>query len=300
MSKRRTFTADYKFKVALEAAKESKTLNELAQVYQLHPNQISEWKQYLLKNGSELFSPNPARQQREQAALETDLYEQIGRLKMELEWLKKKLPASSETKRQMVEPEHATLSIRRQCQLLGLSRATYYYTPAQESAENLALMRLIDAQYLKTPFYGYPRMTAYLRDAGYRVNPKRVARLMQVMGLQALTPRPCTTRAEPGHKVYPYLLRGLAIERPNQVWSADITYVPMHHGFMYLVAVMDWYSRYVLAWELSNTLDGQFCLEVLDQALTCGTPEIFNTDQGVQFTAQAFTERLEQAQIRVS
>jgi len=200
----------------------------------------------------------------------------------------------------MVEPEHATLSIRRQCQLLGLSRATYYYTPAQESAENLALMRRIDAQYLKTPFYGYPRMTAYLRDAGYRINPKRIARLMQVMGLQALMPRPRTTRAEPGHKVYPYLLRGLSIERPNQVWSTDITYVPMHRGFMYLVAVMDWYSRYVLAWELSNTLDGQFCLAVLEQALTCGMPEIFNTDQGVQFTAQAFTARLEQAQIRVS
>jgi putative transposase len=200
----------------------------------------------------------------------------------------------------MVEPEHATLSIRRQCQLLGLSRATYYYTPAQESAENLALMRLIDAQYLKTPFYGYPRMTVYLRDAGYRVNPKRIARLMQVMGLQALMPRPRTTRAEPGHKIYPYLLRGLSIERSNQVWSTDITYVPMQHGFMYLVAIMDWYSRYVLAWELSNTLDGQFCVEVLDQALTCGTPEIFNTDQGVQYTAEAFTGRLEAAGVAVS
>jgi len=200
----------------------------------------------------------------------------------------------------MIEPEHATLSIRRQCQLLGLSRATYYDTPAQESAENLALMRLIDAQYLKTPFYGYPRMTVYLRNAGYRVNPKRIARLMQLMGLQALTPRPRTTHAESGHRVYPYLLRGLSIERPNQVWSTDITYVPMRHGFMYLVAVMDWYSRYVLAWELSNTLDGQFCLEVLEQALSCGTPEIFNTDQGVQFTAQAFTERLEKAHIYVS
>ncbi len=219
---------------------------------------------------------------------------------MELEWLKKKLPVPTEAKRQMIEPGHPDLSIRRQCQLLGLSRATYYYTPAQESAANLALMRLIDAQYLKTPFYGYPRMTVYLRNAGYRVNPKRIARLMQVMGLQALTPRPRTTRAEPGHKVYPYLLCGLTIERPNQVWSTDITYIPMRHGFMYLVAVMDWYSRYVLAWELSNTLDGQFCLAVLEQALSCGTPEIFNTDQGVQFTAQAFTERLEKAHIRVS
>lgn len=167
----------------------------------------------------------------------------------------------------MIEPAHPDVSIRRQCQLLGLSRATYYYTPAQESAANLALMRLIDAQYLKTPFYGYPRMTVYLRNEGYQVNPKRIARLMQLMGLQALTPRPRTTRAEPGHKVYPYLLRGLTIERPNQVWSTDITYIPMRHGFMYLVAVIDWYSRYVLAWKLSNTLDGQFCLAVVKRQL---------------------------------
>lgn len=200
----------------------------------------------------------------------------------------------------MIESAHTDLSIRRQCQLLGLNRATYYYTPAQESSENLALMRLIDAQYLQTPFYGYPRMTAYLRQQGYAVNPKRIARLMQLMGLQALLPKPRTTLAALGHKVYPYLLRGLTIERPNQVWSTDITYVPLRHGLMYLVAVIDWYSRYVLSWELSNTLDGQFCLAALEQALTYGTPEIFNTDQGVQFTAQAFTGRLEQAQIRVS
>lgn len=200
----------------------------------------------------------------------------------------------------MIEPEHPELSIRRQCQLLDLNRATYYYRPAAESEENLALMRLIDEQYLRTPFYGYPRMTVSLRQQGYTVNHKRVARLMQLMGLQALTPKPRTTLVAPGHKVYPYLLRGLRITRPNQVWSTDITYIPMQHGFMYLVAVMDWYSRYVLTWELSNTLDGQFCLAALEEALIQGTPEIFNTDQGAQFTAQAFTERLEKAQIRVS
>jgi len=200
----------------------------------------------------------------------------------------------------MIEPEHPELSIRRQCQLLDLNRATYYYRPATESEENLALMRLIDEQYLRTPFYGYPRMTVSLRQQGYTVNHKRVARLMQLMGLQALTPKPRTTLVAPGHKVYPYLLRGLRITRPNQVWSTDITYIPMQHGFMYLVAVMDWYSRYVLTWELSNTLDGQFCLAALEEALIQGTPEIFNTDQGAQFTAQAFTERLEKAQIRVS
>jgi putative transposase len=148
----------------------------------------------------------------------------------------------------MVDPQHPELSIRRQCQLLGLSRATYYYAPAQETPLNLKLMRLIDEQYLRTPFYGYRRMTAYLRRGGYAVNPKRVRRLMRLMGLEAVGPRPRTSTAAPEHTVYPYLLRGLAITRPNQVWSTDITYIPLARGFMYLVAVMDWYSRYVLAW----------------------------------------------------
>jgi putative transposase len=192
------------------------------------------------------------------------------------------------------------LSLRRQCELLGLNRSTLYYQPATESAKNLHLMRLIDEQYLRTPFYGWPRMTAHLRRLGYAVNHKRVQRLMQLMGLQAIYPKPKTTQAAREHKVYPYLLRSVELVRPNQVWSADITFVPMRHGFMYLVAVIDWYSRYVLAWQLSNTLDGHFCLEVLHQALDQGQPAIFNTDQGVQFTTQAFTSCLEAAGIRIS
>ncbi len=192
------------------------------------------------------------------------------------------------------------MSIRQQCELVGLNRATFYYEPAGESALNLRLMRLIDEQYLKTPFYGWPRMTAFLRQQGYQVNGKRVRRLMQVMGLQAIYPKRRTTLATAAHPVYPYLLRNLAITRPNQVWSADITYVPMRRGFMYLVAVLDWHSRYVLAWELSNTLEGLFCLTALERALDHGQPEIFNTDQGVQFTASAFTARLQEAGIRIS
>ena len=162
-------------------------------------------------------------------------------------------------------------------------------------------MRLIDEQYLETPFYGYLKMTRHLREnKGYQVNHKRVYRLMQQMGLRAIVPRPDTSRPHPEHKIYPYLLRGLKITRPNQVWSADITYIPMQRGFMYLVAVLDWYSRYVLSWEVSNTLDGDFCLLALERALQRGQPEIFNTDQGSQFTANAFTGRLEQAEIRIS
>ena len=200
----------------------------------------------------------------------------------------------------MIEPGHSHISIRRQCELLGLNRATFYYQPAQESALNLHLMRLMDEQYLKTPFYGYPRMTAHLRRLGYTVNPKRIRRLMRKMGLEAIYPKPRTTQAAQGHKVYPYLLRDLPITHANQVWSADITYVPMQQGFMYLVAIMDWFSRYVLAWQLSNTLDGHFCIAALRQALQQGQPEIFNTDQGVQFTSHDFTGCLEAAEVRIS
>jgi putative transposase len=200
----------------------------------------------------------------------------------------------------MIEPYHRQLSIRRQCELVDLPRSTLYYQPAGESAFNLHLMRLIDEQYLKTPFYGWPRMTAYLHRQGYQVNHKRVQRLMQKMGLQAIYPQRQTSLAAQGHRVYPYLLRNQTITRPNQVWSADITYIPMPRGFMYLVATMDWYSRYVLAWQLSNTLDGLFCLGALDLALAQGKPDIFNTDQGAQFTAVAFTSRLERAGIRIS
>lgn len=202
----------------------------------------------------------------------------------------------------MIEPAHSQLSIRQQCELLGLSRSAYYYVPAGESAQNLHLMRLIDEQYTKTPFYGCRRMTAWLRRPPYEyeVNHKRIQRLMQKMGLQAIYPKPRTSKAAEGHKVYPYLLRNLAITRPNQVWSADITYIRMLHGFMYLVAIIDWYSRYVVTWRLSNTLSGHFCLEALDAALAKGRPDIFNTDQGAQFTALAFTSRLQEAGVRVS
>lgn len=200
----------------------------------------------------------------------------------------------------MIEPTHHEISIRRQCDLLGLNRSTLYYQPAHETAENLQLMRLIDEQYLKTPFYGWPRMTAYLRRQGYPVNHKRIRRLMQKMGVQALYPKPKTSVAGRGHKIYPYLLRGLEIVKPNHVWSSDITYIPMRKGFMYLVAIIDWFSRYVLTWQLSNTLDGFFCLDALRQALQQTRPVIFNTDQGVQFTAQEFTGSLEQAGIRIS
>jgi putative transposase len=183
--------------------------------------------------------------------------------------------------------------------LLGLGRATYYREAAGESAENLALMRLIDEQYTACPFYGSRRITRWLARHGHEVNRKRVQRLLRLMGLEAIHPKPKLSAGR-GHKVYPYLLRGVPIDRVGQVWSADITYLPMASGFMYLAATIDWYSRYVVAWRLSNTLDGAFCRDMLDEALAAGTPEVFNTDQGVQFTAGAWVERVEAAGVRVS
>jgi putative transposase len=192
------------------------------------------------------------------------------------------------------------LSVRRQCELLGLSRSSLYYEPDGEAAEDLRLMRLIDEQYTARPFYGSRRMTIWLNEQGEGVNRKRVQRLMRVMGLEAIYPKPRLSLAGKGHRIYPYLLRGVTVERRDQVWSTDITYVPMTSGFMYLAAVIDWFSRYVIAWRLSNTLDGSFCLEMLEEALRGGRPEVFNTDRGVQFTAAAFTGRLESAGVSVS
>jgi putative transposase len=184
--------------------------------------------------------------------------------------------------------------------LLGLARSSLYYEPAGQTPEDLRLMRLIDQEYTAHPFLGSRRLTAWLIEQGEAVNRKRVQRLMRVMGLEAIYPKPKLSAAGRGHQIYPYLLRGVSIERPDQVWSTDITYVPLACGFMYLAAIIDWFSRYVIAWRLSNTLDGSFCLEMLDEALSGGKPEVFNTDQGVQFTAAAWTGRLEKAGVAVS
>ena len=192
------------------------------------------------------------------------------------------------------------MSVRRQCELVGLSRSTLYYEPTPETPENLALMRLIDQEYTAHPFFGSRKITQWLIGQGHEVNRKRVRRLMRVMGLEAIYPKPKLSLAGRGHKVYPYLLRDVMVERANQVWSADITYVPLPSGFMYLAATIDWFSRYVVAWRLSNTLDGAFCQDMLEEALGRGKPEVFNTDQGVQFTAGAWTGRLERAGVSVS
>jgi len=200
----------------------------------------------------------------------------------------------------MLESDHRRISVRRQCALLGLNRSTAYYRPHGEDSMNLELQGIIDAQYTARPFYGVVRMTEHLRRAGWHVNEKRVRRLMREMGLVALYPKRRLSGRNKSHKVYPYLLRGLHVARSDHVWASDVTYIRLRGGFVYLTAVMDWYSRYVLSWELSNTLDASFCVDALARALSVSQPEIFNTDQGLQFTSEAFTGRLKASGVRIS
>jgi putative transposase len=200
----------------------------------------------------------------------------------------------------MIEPQYPQIPLGRQCELLGLARSTYYYQPLPPSELNLVLMRLIDEQYTKTPFYGVPRMTAWLRKQGYRINHKRVERLMRLMGLEAVYPKRRLSIPSKEHRIYPYLLRGVNVRQPDEVWCADITYIRMLCGFLYLVAIMDWYSRYVLAWELSITMEKEFCISALDRALKISIPRIFNTDQGSQFTSNEFISCLEGNGIAIS
>ena len=203
-------------------------------------------------------------------------------------------------RRVMIDRGHRELSVVRQCELLDISRSSVYYSPVQASEYELELMGLIDKQYLLTPFYGSRKMAAWLRGQGHQVNRKRVQRLMRRMGMEAIYRRPKTSTPDSESKVYPYLLRGLQIDRANQVWAADITYIPMARGFVYLVCVMDWHSRYVLSWRLSNTLEADFCVDALEEALRGDVPGIFNTDQGSQFTSEAFTSVLLAHGVRIS
>lgn len=205
------------------------------------------------------------------------------------------------TKRRLIEPAHPVLSLRGQCELLGLNRTSWYSRPlGTESAENLHLMRLIDEEYTRHPFYGSRKLLVWLRGQGYSVNRKRVQRLMGLLGIQGVAPGPHTSRAQPTATIYPYLLGDLTIDQANQVWCSDITYIRLRRGFVYLVAIMDWYSRYVLSWQLSTTMEADFCVEALEQALGSTTPQIFNTDQGSQFTSAAFTSMLKDHGVKIS
>jgi putative transposase len=202
--------------------------------------------------------------------------------------------------RPLLDRRHPEISVRRQCESLGIHRSGLYYEPVGESKENLLLMRLLDEQYTRTPFYGSRKMTKWLTTQGHEVNRKRVSRLMELLGIQAVYPKPKLSQPGKGHRIYPYLLRGATVDRVNQVWSTDITYIRMAEGFLYLVAVMDWFSRFVLSWSLSLTMEVEFCVEALKRALRRGRPGIFNSDQGSEFTSEKFTGELAARQIAIS
>ena len=210
------------------------------------------------------------------------------------------MTCSLDQRRQWITPKHRKISVRQQCHLLGLAPSSYYYQAEPESAENLEYMRLLDQEYTDHPFYGVRKMTVWLQHQGYAVGPKRVRRLLRAMGLMAVYPKPRLSLNSKAHRRFPYLLKGLAIVRPNQVWSTDITYIRLNGGFVFLAAIFDWHSRYVLDWELSITLESDFCVDLLERTLVHQRPEIFNTDQGVQFTSAVFQAPLHLAQVRLS
>jgi len=199
-----------------------------------------------------------------------------------------------------VESENRMIVLSRQCELLGLCRASYYYSSQRDESYNLIWMNLIDEQFTRTPFYGVPKMTAWLRSVGHQVNHKSVRRLMRLMGLEAIYPKPRMSQSHPEHKIYSYLLKGVRIDHADQVWFADINYIRLLHWFLYLVVIVDWYSRYILSWQLSVTLEKEFCVKALERTLCRSRPEIFNTDQGAQFTSEEFTGRLQKAEVRIS
>ena len=300
--KRRSFTPSFKAKIALEAVRETKTIAEIAQKHQLHPTQINLWKKQLLDGAEDVFQDGRSKESKavSDEPDSAELYEQIGRLKMQLEWLKKKSPKTVSEARSWIDYDCAAISVREQCRLLGFQRSGIYYEPQPESAENLRIMRLLDEEHMRHPASGSRQLVDFLEDQAMGVNRKRIQRLMRKMGIEGISPKRRTTLAAAGHQVYPYLLRNIKIDRPNQVWCSDFTYVPMATGFMYLVAVMDWYSRHILSWRLSNSMDADFCVEALDSALEGGTPEIMNTDQGSQFTGHEFTNRLKDRGIAIS
>ncbi|MFT9159652.1 MAG: IS3 family transposase [Acetobacter sp.] len=295
--------AEFKSRVALEAIRGELMLSELSSKHGVHQTMIAQWRRQAIEGMVATFS---SKQKLETAASPADVekfHAKIRKLLLERDFLRGCLCAVGRAqRRQMIDLKRPRLSVVRQCRLLRLNRSGIYYRPVPESEANLELMWLIDAEFLETPYYGSQQMTRHLRRLGHDVGRKRVRRLMATMGLRAIYQKPCTTVPHPAHRKYPYLLRDLVIERPNQVWCSDITYIPMRKGFLYLVAIMDWSTRKVLSWRLSNTMDAEFCVEALREALIrYGAPEIFNTDQGAQqFTTPRFTDVLQARQIRIS
>ncbi|HVB82667.1 MAG TPA: IS3 family transposase [Candidatus Binataceae bacterium] len=298
---RRNHTPAFKAKVALAAIKGEKTLSELAELFDVHPNQITSWKAQLLDGAAEVFGSGAARTDAAPAVDLKSLHAKIGELALENDFLGRRAQQGRHAERKaMIDREHE-LPLTRQAEVLKLSRSSLYYRPRPVAPADLAVMRRIDELHLDYPFAGSRMLRDLLRGEGVAIGRGRVATMMKRMGIEAIYRRPSTSKPAPGHKIYPYLLRKLAVERPNQVWAMDITYIAMARGFVYLAAVVDWFSRRVLAWRVSITMEVAFCLEAVEEALARhGTPEIFNTDQGSQFTSADFTGLLLKNVIAIS
>ncbi|MDA7423076.1 IS3 family transposase [Tritonibacter multivorans] len=302
MTKRKRYSTEFKAKVALEAIREELTTAELAKKYDIHPTMISGWKRTAIENMAQVFSGPATAEPMISAAEVEKLHAKIGQLVVERDFLSEAFQSHPRHWRQKaVKKDHSDLSVRRQCSLLSLARSTFYYQPRGESAENLKFMEIIDRQFLETPWYGSRQMARQLAREGHKCGRHRIRRLMKIMRLVPIYQEPKTSKRHPEHKIYPYLLKDLPITQSNQVWCADISYIPMRRGFLYLVAIMDWHSRKVLSWRLSNSMDAGFCVEALKDALArYGPPEIFNTDQGSQFTSTDFTDVLRDAKVKIS
>ncbi|MGC1613545.1 MAG: IS3 family transposase [Candidatus Acidiferrum sp.] len=303
MSKRtrRTHSPAFKAKVALAAVKGEKTLAELAQLYEVHPTQVTAWKAQLLEGALELFGTGSTGKETAPAVDLKTLHAKIGELTLENGFFVRCARQGRAVERKAMIDRSHELPLSRQAELLRLSRGSLYYHSSAVSAADLAIMRRIDELHLDYPFAGSRMLRDLLRGEGIAVGRDRVASMMRRMGIEALYRRPHTSKPADGHKIYPYLLRGLTVDRANQVWAMDITYIPMARGFVYLAAVVDWFSRRVLAWRVSITLDVGFCLDAVEEALArFGKPEIFNTDQGSQFTSADFTGLLLENAIAIS
>jgi putative transposase len=264
----------------------------------VHPGQIRNWKGTLKRWAVDLLNGNRKTAEDNKEELIQELYRQIGQRKVELDWIKKNLDVSPKDKLSLIEKRNHDISIKRQAELWGIARSTIYYRPIVDPYDR-TLMHMIDEKYTRTPFYGSRRMTASLRRDGFKVNRKRVQQLMRLMGIEAIYPKPNLSRPHPNHTIYPYLLKGVGITHRNQVWGTDITYIRLDKGWLYLVAIMDWFSRYVLSWELSTTLEVAFCIDALEKACTFGVPEICNSDQGSQFTSLAFIDTWDKHHVQI-
>ncbi|ACL75218.1 IS3 family transposase [Ruminiclostridium cellulolyticum] len=308
MKKRRTFTPEQKTKIVLEVLKEAQTLTKIAAKYEIQPNQLTRWKSEFIKNANRAFSVDADETEQLKQAHEAqidELHRQIGQLTVERNWLKKKLnnSASRQSRQSMVDKKHKKLTITRQCQLLGLNRSTLYYQPHEpDRSEEYRVKWLIDEIYTRDSSLGYRRMTHILhRDHGININKKRTRRYMREMNIYGICPGPNLSKRGRLKYVHPYLLRGLTIDRPNQVWSVDITYCRMPKGHMYLAAIIDWHSKYIVGYELSNTMDKSLVLNLVKRTITAhGKPEIINSDQGSQFTCEDYINLLKENNIKVS